>query len=229
MSTKLSTFEENIEVINNEIAKRKNKWRVYCAPEIDFDDISQILRIHIFNKWSHWDQSRPLANWLNRIISNQLTNLIRDNYGGVAPPCAKCSLNQGGNLCGFTASGEQSSECPIYAKWEKSKKPAYAMKLASSLDNEEEDLGKRVQDAQYVNWEEVFPKMHIVMKKRLPAKIFRIYEMIYIHHYTDEQLAASLNLRTREKNKTPGYKQIYNLKQKIIAVAKEALKEEDIF
>jgi DNA-directed RNA polymerase specialized sigma24 family protein len=225
----MKTFEESIDLVNIEIAKRKNKWRVYCAPEIDFDDISQILRIHIFNKWAQWDQSRPLANWLNRIISNQMANLIRDNYSGVAPPCSKCSLNQGGNLCGFTLSGEQCSECPLYAKWEKSKKSAYNIKLASSLDNDEQELSKRVQDAPYIDWPRVQDRLTTIMRKKLPAKMFVIYEMLYIKNFSDEELAVALDLKTREKNKTPGYKQIYNLKQKILVIVKEALKEEDLF
>lgn len=224
----MSTFEENIGLIDQEIAKRRNKWRVYCAAEIDYDDISQILRLHIYNKWHLWDQSRPLENWLNTIISRQMSNLIRDNYGGVAPPCIKCSFNQGGTLCGFTSSGEQTSECPIYAKWEKSKKTAYDIKLAASLESEEQEWGNRIQDTQHIDWDKSQSRITESMKKKLSKKMFAIYEMIYIKHIPDEKLAEILNLKTREANKTPGYKQIYNLKQKILSVCKEILAEEDI-
>ncbi len=72
-------FENCIEIIDQEISKRKNKWTLTSISWMDFDDISQILKIHIFKKWHLYDQNKPLSPWLNRIISNQLKNLIRNN------------------------------------------------------------------------------------------------------------------------------------------------------
>ena len=73
-------FEDCIDVIDQEISKRRNKWTLTSIAWMDFDDISQILKIHIYKKWHLYDNSKPLAPWLNRIISNQLKNLIRNNY-----------------------------------------------------------------------------------------------------------------------------------------------------
>ena len=63
-------FEDCIDIINQEISKRRNKWTLTSIAWMDFDDISQILKIHIYKKWHLYDSSKPLAPWLNRIISN---------------------------------------------------------------------------------------------------------------------------------------------------------------
>ena len=73
-------FEDKIQTIDEEINKRRNKWTLTSIAWMDFEDISQILKIHIFKKWHLFNQDKPLLPWLNRIISNQLKNLIRNNY-----------------------------------------------------------------------------------------------------------------------------------------------------
>ena len=81
MANKKPTFENCIIEINSEIIKRKNKWNLTAINWMDFNDVSQILRIHIYKKWHLYDSKKPLAPWVNRIISNQIKNLIRNNYG----------------------------------------------------------------------------------------------------------------------------------------------------
>ena len=44
-------FEDFIEVIDREILKRKPKWNLKSLAWIDYDDVSQIIRIHIHKKW----------------------------------------------------------------------------------------------------------------------------------------------------------------------------------
>ena len=72
MAEKNDSFEECIEIINEEIRKRKSKWNLQSLAWMDFDDVSQIIKIHINNKWHLYDSKQPLKPWLNRIISNQL-------------------------------------------------------------------------------------------------------------------------------------------------------------
>ena len=80
-------FEDYIDQIDEEIRKRKSKWTLTSIAWMDFDDISQILRIHIYKKWFLFDQDKPLGPWLNRIISNQIKNIIRK----IIPPNATVS------------------------------------------------------------------------------------------------------------------------------------------
>ena len=67
-------FEDYIDQIDEEIRKRKSKLTLTSIAWMDFDDISQILRIHIYKKWSLFDQDKALGPWLNRIISNQINS-----------------------------------------------------------------------------------------------------------------------------------------------------------
>ena len=48
-------FENFIDEINAEISKRRNKWNLTALTWMDFDDVSQILRIHIYKIW-HLDK-----------------------------------------------------------------------------------------------------------------------------------------------------------------------------
>ena len=44
-------FEDCIEKIDLEINKRRSRWNLTALSWMDFDDVSQIIRIHIFKKW----------------------------------------------------------------------------------------------------------------------------------------------------------------------------------
>ena len=103
-------FEECIDQIDQEIRKRRNKWNLTALSWMDFDDVSQILRIHIYKKWDLYDPKKPLCPWLNRIISNQIKNLIRNNYGNYTRPCLRCAAAEGENLCAIYE--KQTDECP---------------------------------------------------------------------------------------------------------------------
>ena len=135
-------YEDKADVIDNEIRKRYYKWHLHAIAWFDFDDVAQIIRAHIFKKWSQWDQARPLEPWVNKIISNQLKNILRNNYSNFARPCLNCEHNQSKEqrgdqisaLCALTPSGLQSNECDPFAKWEKTKKNAYDIKMPLSLE-----------------------------------------------------------------------------------------------
>jgi hypothetical protein len=225
-------FEDYIDVIDREIIKRKNQVHLYLN-DFDFDDIAQIIRLHIYQKWHLWDTQRPLENWVNVIISRQIKNFIRNNYTSVAPPCYKCPMNQGGSLCSFTSSGEQCSECPLYKKWELGKKDGFNIKFPTSLhETSDEDgrfLGDKIENGSTdINWEVVVKSLSKNLKLRLSKELYFVYDFLYVKGKTDEELARVLKFKTSEKKRVPGYKQIYNFKQKIITEAKLILKEEDI-
>ena len=74
-------YEDFSDVIDQELYKRKNNWFLTSVAWIDFDDVCQIIRAHIYKKWEQWDQERPIKPWLNKIISNQFKNILRNNYG----------------------------------------------------------------------------------------------------------------------------------------------------
>ena len=225
MDDNSASFESKLPIIDRLLSRKKGKWTLTCVASLDFDDVCQIIRLHIYKKWKLWDQSQPLENWVSKIISNQIANLLRNNYLFIAPPCSKCSLNQGAGLCGFTKSGSQCGECPLYKKWEKNKKAGYNMKLAESIDNADSEASFKVCEAQPMDWPSEIKRFHLEMKERLPPDIFPIYSLLYLENKSDLEVAKFLNFKTSEKGRMPGYKQIYNIKKKIIEIAREVSEE----
>ena len=125
-------FEDCVSDVDFEINKRRSKWNLTALAWMDFDDVSQILRIHIHKKWHLYDQIKPLAPWINRIITNQIKNLIRNNYGNFTRPCLRCAAAEGENNCLIYKNQEYT--CPLLVKWFKTKKIAYDVKLAVPLE-----------------------------------------------------------------------------------------------
>ncbi len=227
-------YEERFDVIEEELVKRKGKWFLNSLAWIDFDDVKQIIRTHLHKKWDQWDQDRPLRPWLNRIISNQLKNILRNYYSNFAKPCLTCPFNQSGvteegefGLCGFTESKTQCSECPIYAKWEKTKKSAYDIKMAVTIENHAHEIKYKNDNSFEI--EQAEKKLHAEMKNALSEKNYQIYQMLFIENLTDEEIAGILGYKTNEKGRKAGYKQIKNLKKQFKAKAEKILKTKDIF
>lgn len=217
MSKKKAKFEEKISEIDQEIYKRKNKWNLTALAWMDFNDVSQILRIHINNKWALYDQKQPLAPWVNRIISNQIKNLIRNNYGNFSRPCLKCSAAEGEDLCKIY--GKQCGSCSIYKKWEKRKKSAYDIKLPVALENHTQEVHNMVHDN--INIEKSAENIHNKMSKMLKLSEWKFYELVYVQHKSEEEAARIMGYKTTEKNRSAGYKQIKNLKKSIIQKVKK--------
>jgi hypothetical protein len=213
------TFEESIEQINTEIIKRKSKWNLTVLNWIDFDDVAQILRIHIYKKWDLYDGDRPLAPWLNTVISSQIKNLIRNNYGNYCRPCLKCSANEGDNLCSIY--GKQCGDCPLYANWERNKKSAHDTKLPVSLEVHSQEVFNMQNDN--IDIERTAVNLHARMKQILKPFEWKMYDFLYIQNKSKEEVAKLMGYKTSEKNRTPGYKQIKNVEKEIIKKVKKCL------
>lgn len=234
MAKKKQKYEDHQDVIEEELNKRRGKWFLTSLAWIDFDDVKQIIRLHLHKKWHLWDQSRPLKPWLNRIISNQLKNILRNYYSNFAKPCLSCPFNQSGvteeaeiGLCGFTESKTQCSECPLYAKWEKTKKSAYQVKMPVALENYGQEIRHKSVDS--FELESAESRLHKEMKTKLSEKHYAIYEMLFIKSMSDEDVAKELGYKTSEKGRKAGYKQIKNLKKQFKEKAEKILQTKDIF
>jgi RNA polymerase sigma factor (sigma-70 family) len=215
------SFEDKFADINLEIRKRKGKWFLDSLSWFDFEDVEQIVRAHIFRKWDQWDQRRPLGPWINKIITNQMKNILRNNYSNFVRPCLNCPFNQSrsgkdpgitpGSLCGFTSSGMQDGECPLYLKWSKTKKSAYDIKMAVTIEHHSQEVGT-IQDTQ-VDIEEAARKLASAMKESLPEKQYKVYDMLYVQHMDEEDVAKVMGYKTSERGRKAGYKQLKNLKK----------------
>lgn len=213
------TFEDSILCIDKEINKRRGKWNLTALSWMDFDDVSQILRIHIFKKWEQYDHTKPLVLWINKIISNQIKNLRRNNYSNYARPCLNCAAAEGVELCSLYK--KQCNDCPLYAHWEKTRKRAYNIKLPLPLENHAQEVFNIENESLDIqkSAEKIHEKMITVLK---PIE-WRVYKYLYIDGLQESQIANFMGYKTSEKNRSPGYKQIKNIKKSILSKVKKAL------
>jgi len=209
-------FEECINEIDAEIGKRRGKWCLTAICWMDYEDVSQILRIHIYKKWHLYDQTKPLAPWLNRIISNQIKNLIRNNYGNYARPCLRCAASEGGDLCSIY--GKQDSSCPLYANWEKGKKTAHNIKIPVPLENHSQEVFNQSENK--IDLGENIKRVHSKMEEILKPIEWKVYKCLYIDNKSEEETAKLMGYKTNEENRSPGYKQIKNMKRTIVQKVK---------
>jgi len=219
-------FEEKIGVINAELLKRRSRWQLNVRSDLDFDDVQQIVRLHIWKKWHKWDQSRALEPWLNCVIKRQITNVLRNNYMSFSRPCLRCPANEDNELCAIYV--RQCLECPLYAKWAKSKKSAYDVKLPLPLEHHMREIEVSSSNAE-INYEDRAQIVHERVVKRLNKTQRKIYEMLYIHHLEEGEIAKRMNYKpTDEKRKTTRYKQLENYKKHFLSIAKHILSEGEI-
>lgn len=216
-SKKGITFEDSIDVINDEIQKRRNKWTLTAIQWMDYADISQIIRIHIYKKWNMWDQSRPIRPWLHAIVTHQISNIVRNIYKNHARPCLTCAANEGGNLCSLFSI--QCNNCPLYAHWEKTKKNAYDVKLPVSLEFHYNEISERPEHV--LDVEKASYNLHSKMKIILKPIEYRVYKYLYIDGGNEEGVAKLLGFKTTEKGRQAGYRQLKNIKDSIIEKAKK--------
>ena len=217
-------FENCINLINTEIVKRKNKWTLSALNWIDFEDVSQIIRFHIYKKWNLYDESKPILPWVNRIISNQIKNLIRNNYGNYARPCLKCAAAIGESECKIY--GKQDKSCPMYKNWVKTKKNAYDLKMTVSVEDHSYEINN--QSAPQYNIQRAAANLHEKMKKILKPIEWRVYDLLYIQNKTEEYVCKNLEFKYDKKAKTTYNKQLRNIQKAIIKKAKECLNKGEI-
>ncbi len=221
------SFEDALPTIYKLIKQKQYKWILKGITHLDYDDVTQIIVIHVFSKWGQFNNDKGrLESWVNAIISNQLINLGRNIFYNSSRPCLKCACNQGETLCEITKSGLQCAECPIYAKWEKGKKSAFNVKQAVPLPNHELEVHNI--PSQEINYDKSIEIFHKEMEKVLNTHEFRIYKMLFIEHLSEEEIAKRLNFKTTG-SRAPGYMRIKQIEKIALEKGRELLKEIDLF
>ncbi len=220
------TYEECYDIIDGVIKKFQKKWQLKAINWFDFDDVSQVVKLHIYNKWHMWDQTRPLEPWAARITSHQIRNIIRNNYTNYVKPCVQCKYNMGENLCSLTNSGSQNSSCPQYAKWSRQKKAGYGIKLPLPMETHSHEIDNQQEDV--IQFDSSIQKLNDVLKSQLSEIHFKVYIMLFFENRSEEEVAQFMGYKTTEKNRKAGYKQIKNLKKMLKDKAASVIKEYDI-
>jgi len=221
-------FEDCIETIETAIRKQRSRWRLDCITWFDFEDVEQVIKLHIYNKWHMWDQKRPLEPWINIIVANQIKNLVRNHYGNYAKPCVTCEFNLGDDSCSFTSTRVQNRECEKFAKWEKTKKSAFSLRVAVSADDHMYEIGSTENETD-VCFNSSVERLNREMEKELSELHYEAYHMLYFQDdATEEDVANLMGYKTNEKKRKAGYRQVKNLKKIFAEKAAKIMKENDI-
>lgn len=218
------SFEDCLSVIDAEIAKRRHKWNLSSITWMDYDDVSQIIRIHIYKKWNQYQAERPLVPWLNSIITNQIRNLIRNHYSNYARPCLKCAAAVDQDRCRIYET--QCSDCPLYSYWQKRKQPATQIKIPVSMENHAHEVKSIFDDSTDVSRH--VDTVHAKMKEILKPLEWQVYEGLFISHKNEAEVAKELGYISNERGRNPGYKQIKNIRKTIILKVKQCLANGEI-
>jgi hypothetical protein len=219
------TFESNIELIDKEIAKRRKSWTLTSVTSMDYDDVSQIIRMHIHSKWLSYDKARPLNSWLNALIRNQIRNLIRNIYGSFSRPCLKCAAMEGDSLCRIYTT--QCHSCPLYGAWMKSRKQAHAVKLPLPLENHQNETEyEHYEDGPDI--EAAAIKIHDYMRRVLRPMEWKIYKALFVDGKSEEDAAKLINYRTTEKGRFAGYRQLKKIRKNLIQKVTLAMRNNKI-
>ena len=220
-------FDSQCDSLEELLKRYRPKWQLSALAWIDYDDVCQIIRFHIYKKWHLWDQTRPFKPWASMIISNQIKNLIRNNYTSFAKPCLRCPHNMGATNCGWTQSGEQDVSCPLFSKWKKKKERAFNIKLPLTLEEGVATSTTNLRD--FVDYKESSKKLHRLVMEQLNAKHKKIYRLLYIENMEDNEVAERFGFKADSaKRKKPRYKQIANLKKKFYNIALKIIRDNDI-
>lgn len=225
MSLKPS-FEDSLPCIIEQIEKRRKKWNVHIS-WIDFDDIKQLLLIHIFEKWYQFDPEKgELSHWVSSICSAQIKNHWRNLLGNTVPPCEYCPANEGGDKCKVFQTKDP-EKCGILAKWENSKKEKYNLKLAANIDDFSNTLSYDHDHANH-DYEAAHLKINILIKDKLTKKQYKIYEMLYVQNMNEDDIGKELGYKKQNSKRNTGYASLRIYKKIIIEKIKEVIRENDI-
>ena len=170
------SFEKNISIIDEELRKRRPKWNLHSITWMDYEDVCQIIRIHIYQKWDQYDETKPIQPWLNKIISNQIKNIIRNNYSNYTKPCSKCAACLGEDECSLYENHH--TTCPLLNKWLKKRKSAFDVKIPLPIENHSFEIHS-IADHQS-NLSEKLENFHEKVKNILKPNEWKAYKLLYV-------------------------------------------------
>lgn len=221
------TFEDRYKQIFVEIEKRHKKWDLAIVP---FEDARQIILVVINKNYHTYNEKKgEFVKWVNKVITNAIYNIWRDNLTKYSKPCILgCVFNTGGETCSKTSSGKQCSECPLYRKWEKRKKSHHAVKQPLPLDNHAQEVGNIQSD--FLDIDAAKKIIDAKMKERLIPREYKIYYALMIQNKPEEEVAKLLG-PTKKQNKSRmylNYQQLLALRHKFVTLAKMIIESEDL-
>ena len=219
------------------IAKRKLKWRATSVME--WEDVQSVLMTRIFQQLDHYDPSRPLDRWVNRLLTNAIKSLLRDKVFKDAKPCTSgqapgfnmgssygrgCACYLGDGRCSWTKSGMADSSCKFYAAWQRKKQAKHAISTAASIENHYNESQSMPDD--FFDVEAAKRVIDENIQRRLTKDEYRIYVLLYVNHLTIKEAVKQMGFV--EPDNTKGYMHIRGMALKIKEVAKQIVSEQGL-
>jgi DNA-directed RNA polymerase specialized sigma24 family protein len=228
------TFSDISAELDLILSSKRSFWNLSALSHIDYDDISQEIRLHIHSQFGMWDQSLPFGPWAAAVVNNQISNLKEKYYGRFAPPCRKCKYDLGENRCEFTSCGQKTDECQKLRDWRAGKEASYRLILAESTDTcvkNDHHYEQKVKIAAESNpdYEKAGDRLHELVMKGLNPISQKIYRLLFIEGKTDKEVSDEMGYRTSENGKKPGYRRISGMKKILIKRAKKIMRDHDVF
>ncbi len=227
----IKAFEARVPELRVILAKRKGSWTLTT---LDWEDAEMILLAHLWSVFNEYKPEKgPLENWANRVISNRVRNLLRDNLYKWARPCISsgasggmCAFNEGDDRCGFTRNGKQCSLCPLYLKWERKKQSLYNIKASLPIDYHVQEAHNIQED--FLDIEAAKSVIDEKIIEQLDKYEAKIYALLFIEHKSIEEVGKIMKYKRQGANKIAGYQVIKKLITKFKEMARGVIKCEDL-
>lgn len=220
-------YNDNIHVIENILERNRRKWQLQAISWMDYDDVKQIIKIHIYKKWDLWDKKKgPIEPWINTVVGNQIRNLLRNNYQNYARPCLNCDNALGDVGCDITRSGLQDESCPLYLTWTKKKRDGFNIKMPLPLESHAHEIKHK--NDNFLDIEQITKRIQAYMIGELTERQYTAFVMMFVDNHSDEEVAEYMGYRSSEKNRKAGYKQMKNLKDLFKKKILEIIEKHDI-
>lgn len=198
------------------LESKRHKWLLHADPSIDYDDVANRIRFHIYKKIDQFkEEEGEIGAWLNTLISNQLLNIQRDTHGHLAKKCRSQS-------CIYCDSGRE-EECPEYQNWVKNKKSKFDIKLPLSIEHHTQEVYDKPSES--LDYNHIQQEIAIKIKSILTKQEFRVYKCLFIQFKTESETNQTVRLE-RGISDSANLRKISILKKRLISMAKEIIIEE---
>ncbi len=229
-------FKLHLEEIQTLIAKRRHKWRATSIME--WEDVASQLLTRCFRQLHHYDTTKPLDRWVNKLISHAMMNMLRDNVFKLAAPCTSgqapgfstgssygrgCACYLGAGRCAWTKSGVPDTTCSFYASWLQKKHTKFAISTPLSIENHVDEYHSTQDD--FLDIEAAKKVIDENIKKRLTKEEYRVYIYLYVKHLSMEETMKKLGFK---KNDQKNYMRVRNISILIKETAKAIVSEQSL-
>lgn len=221
-------FNELLPRIRVIVSKRRGSWTLST---LAWEDVESILITRIWQQLPMYDAARPFDNWANRLISNTLSNLLRDKLFKFSRPCVAsgpsgglCVFNEGGDRCGYTHSRMQCRECPLYAKWAHKKEAAH--NINSSLPLEHHDMEVQNMQEDFFDIAVAKVKIDTHVMRQLNKHDAKVYRLLFIDNLSMEEVSKRMRYKTQSNSKVGQV--LRKLVTRFKELARAAIQSEDI-